>query len=140
MDNTEFKDLLNKTINEVYIGEDKTYLKFVTSEGEFSYYAYGDCCSQSWFNHLDGLDRLIGQEVKQIVGKPSSEVLPEKDQDQVEMYGWTLITPKGYVDLEMRNDSNGYYGGSVERIGAPDRSSRTMTPPEGGWELVKEDF
>jgi hypothetical protein len=26
---------------------------------------------------------------------------------------WTIATDRGYIDLEVRNSHNGYYGGSV---------------------------
>jgi hypothetical protein len=38
----------------------------------------------------------------------------EDGYDVVQDGFWTIATDRGYLDLEVRNSHNGYYGGSVE--------------------------
>lgn len=143
MSQTSFDALLGKTIVGLESGtyevpgddDPLDYLRFLTSDGGYvAYAAEGDCCSRSWFNHLSGLDALLGQTVIAVQVKPMSEIPGTGDgweSDELKIYGWTLTTPRGYVDLEMRNSSNGYYGGSIERLD----SDREIV-----WKRVDADF
>lgn len=115
-----FESLVGKTIKEVMISGDGVYIVFVTEDGkEFGYGAEGDCCSSSWFSHITGLKNLIGQNVVAVSEREEfskeeyEEAEKEGEYDVLELYGFTLKTNKGACDIEMRNDSNGYYGGMV---------------------------
>jgi hypothetical protein len=37
----------------------------------------------------------------------------ENGYDVIQDGFWTISTDRGYIDLEVRNSHNGYYGGSV---------------------------
>jgi hypothetical protein len=37
----------------------------------------------------------------------------EDGYDVIQDGFWTIATDRGYIDLEVRNSHNGYYGGSV---------------------------
>jgi len=121
-----FTDLIGKRVNDVLINDDKTVIAFRTIEGEYlAYYASGDCCNNVWFNHLtctnalgtgDVFDILRGAEVLGEETKGWSDVVNERDSYEVVEDGfWTIKTARGYIDLEVRNTHNGYYGGHVER-------------------------
>lgn len=86
-----------------------------TNRHEVRLAAYGDCCSHSWFEHVDEVGAIGGQitEVTNEYGDGSA-LSDEKTDDYIEVQFFTLKTTKGRVHIEMRNSSNGYYGGSIE--------------------------
>jgi len=43
------KELVGKTVKELYVNEDQSLLKFVTDQGEVIYQTEADCCSETWF-------------------------------------------------------------------------------------------
>lgn len=135
MSNAPFTDLIDKRVKKVYISSDNCVLVFVCDDGfkkeKFAYKALGDCCSGSWIEHIDGLSRLIGNTVFEVVEKEMPQP-PQGDYESLQAYGWTLITTQGYTDIEMRNESNGYYGGWVQSCGVP--------PKKDGFRLLKEDL
>lgn len=83
--------------------------------------AYGDCCSVSWVESFDGAETLIGQIVMsaEAVDIPEIPRQPNDDYDVVQDYCWRFTSAAGHADLIFRNDSNGYYGGSLEEQGEP---------------------
>ena len=111
------KELIGKCIHNVYMNEDNTILVFTTIWGEhYAYFVSGDCCSESWFESILntevlGQEQVIGFEIKDL---PNAEADEDADHDGecIQRYGYTLKTKKGYADIEFRNASNGYYGGS----------------------------
>lgn len=114
------KELFKKTVSAVYISEEKEYLSFIVEYGGecLTYYAEGGCCSSSWFESINNLENIIGEEIIGIEEKPECDPDgPLEDPDKcITVYGYTLKTIKGYTDIELRNSSNGYYGGSCEFI------------------------
>jgi hypothetical protein len=76
---------------------------------------YGDCCSHSYIESINDIDDL-----KDCVIFDYYEESNDKEDDEDE-YGNTVRyhfykfkTSNGYVDVEMRNESNGYYDGNLE--------------------------
>lgn len=114
------KELVGKVITKVeMIGQD--YIQFTTDTGEeIAYGAYGDCCSRSWFAHIDNLKALIGNKVNSVQDREmwteeeTKKAESEGSYDVLSLYGYLLKTDKGTCDIEFRNDSNGYYGGSAD--------------------------
>lgn len=112
----EFKELVGKKVIE--IRGDKDCLYFVTNEGTYRAEAEGDCCSVSWFEHLDNPEFIIGSEITGVEEVDADSVITDREHqengyDSVQQYGYKFTTTKGNAILEMRNDSNGYYGGYV---------------------------
>jgi len=108
------KELIGKVINKVYISDDHVLLKFTCIDREsIIYVAEADCCNDVWFNHINGLQNLIGAVVISVHDKPTIEDATPTKQDEDIIYGWTVVTANGYFDVEMRNSSNGYYGGTL---------------------------
>jgi hypothetical protein len=75
-----------------------------------------------WFNHVNGVDTVLGEGnlfdilrgamVTGVEDKGWSEDR-EDGYDVIQDGFWTIATDRGYIDLEVRNSHNGYYGGSV---------------------------
>ena len=105
-----FDMLVGQTITKLTLNDDATELEFATPSGRFVFQAEGDCCSDSWFNHLSGVSALLGQTVRNVIER-EVVIASGTRQDEDRVYGWSLVTDLGHVDLELRNSSNGYYGG-----------------------------
>lgn len=141
---TVFDTLIGKKIDGIFTDAEKFKLSFKIGDEWQHFYADGDCCSNSWFNHFSGTETLIGQtllEVKAIADETLDGNDPRKgkETDCERVYGFVFTTSRGRADLDMRNDSNGYYSGSVERVGA--YSWRTKLEDWKGGDIeIKEDF
>ena len=99
---------------------DDDEITFTKEDGtNIIFQAYGDCCSQSFIESID--DHHVLQDctilsVEEVEGESASN---ENDYTQ-ECQKWTFYkfkTDKGYATLSFRNDSNGYYDGSLELKG-----------------------
>ena len=108
------KELIGKKIDKVYVSEGEHLLKFVSGADELIYYAEGDCCSESWFADISGVDCLFGATVSAV---EEMEYIDAQEVDNITrqefdlIYGIKLYTNKGIADIVFRNSSNGYYGG-----------------------------
>lgn len=110
-------ELLNQVIEHIYVNDDNTLIVFKTQDDKvFAYRAYGDCCSHSWVNTLSGISNLLDRTIQKVI--PNKEVRDDSDDNGsvIKYYGITLETVKGFVDVEYRNSSNGYYGGSLDFV------------------------
>lgn len=117
----DLDDLIGKIILEVRIDPENTYIQFLTDEEVLSYYTYGDCCSESWINHISGIQALLGEKILKIDEIEMPELNDGEEgfsgkQDVDKIYSYKMFTGNGVCELEMRNSSNGYYGGSLQRI------------------------
>ena len=109
------KNLIGKRINKIFMPSDERIV-FETDQGLLVYCSEGDCCSHSYFVHMDGVKALLGQVVNKIeeVKRPYNENdKHENDFDCIQVYGYTFTTLQGRSTLEMRNSSNGYYSGYI---------------------------
>lgn len=89
-------------------------ISFKTDKGFINFQAEGDCCSHSWFEHFEGVDSLVGATVKNIEEISLENVgIKSEDWECIRVYGYKITTDKGYAQIEMRNSSNGYYGGYI---------------------------
>ncbi len=113
------KELIGKKVLKIEIDKEKQhYLKFTTDSGELLYFAEGGCCSESWFYGMNGVESLIGQVVKTVEQVNLGEVLNYIGrQEWTQAYCIKVTSIGGHTDIEFRNSSNGYYGGSVEYLG-----------------------
>lgn len=85
-------------------------ITFLCENGEsFKIWCDGDCCSHSWFEHVEMPEfPFTIQKVEEIAG----EEVSHPDHECLQVYGLKMETDRGHVDIEMRNSSNGFYGGS----------------------------
>lgn len=113
------QELVGKTIRTIKLNSDSTTVVFETDDGPVIFDTSGDCCSTSWFEHFTNVKEAIGQKVLKVIERESYEAndsQKKEDQDCVQVYGYS-IEHTGLVplDVEFRNESNGYYGGSCDR-------------------------
>lgn len=112
--NDDFEALVGEKIVSFHANEGHTSIGFITESGRaLAWDAWGDCCSYSWFEHVSGLAHLIGGTVSEIKGREMPGATSDEDHECLQFYGWSIVTDKGYFDIEMRNSSNGYYGGDI---------------------------
>jgi len=122
---SEFDVLVGKRINGLFIGDDSWALVFRDINGRhYCFRTENDCCNTVWFNHVNGVatvlgegnvfDILRGAMVTGVEAKGWTDDRTDEDGYDVIQDGfWTIATDRGYIDLEVRNSHNGYYGGSV---------------------------
>lgn len=106
--------------------DDDTVLKLETSDGNFQANAYGDCCSRSWFEDVN-LVATLPASVVDVVDRAMPPAL-EDEWKTIVFYGHTIKLSTGYIDIEYRNESNGYYGGWMEIIAGTDKHKWTLIP------------
>jgi hypothetical protein len=118
-------DIVGKTILAVEITQDRESVMFNTDDGVIKFVAEGDCCSRSWIEDFDH-EGIVGStvtKIEEIEVPPSPDDLmdtkyPENQQDYDKAYFFKLTTTSGNFTIEMRNSSNGYYGGWLEEVRA----------------------
>ena len=123
---SEFNVLVGKRINGLFIGDDNWSLVFRDINGRhYCFRTQNDCCNTVWFNHVNGVETVLGEGnlfdilrgamVTGVESKGWTDDRSDEDGYDVVQDGfWTIATDRGYIDLEVRNSHNGYYGGSVE--------------------------
>lgn len=108
--------LLGRTVRQILMESGEERMQFVCEDGDrLDFVTDGDCCSETWFADIVGVDAILGQPitVAEAVDLPD----PEDDRTRQECdsaYGFRLFTAKGCCDFVYRNSSNGYYGGSCD--------------------------
>ena len=122
---SEFNILVGKRINGLLIGDDAWALVFRDINGRhYCFRTENDCCNTVWFNHVSGVETVLGEGnvfdilrgamVTGVEAKGWTDDRTDEDGYDVIQDGfWTISTDRGYIDLEVRNSHNGYYGGSV---------------------------
>jgi len=119
-----FNILRGERINGLFVANDKWTLVFRTINGKYHRFNTGnDCCNSVWFNHVTGVnllgdgnsfDLLRGVQVLDVEAKDFERQGDEDGYEVIDDAFITLRTDRGYIDLEVRNSHNGYYGGTVE--------------------------
>jgi hypothetical protein len=120
---SEFDVLVGKRINGLFIGDDAWSLVFRDINGRhYCFRTKNDCCNTVWFNHVNGVETVLGEgNLFDILRGAMVTAVEDKGwtEDREDGYDviqdgfWTIATDRGYIDLEVRNSHNGYYGGSV---------------------------
>lgn len=105
--------LTGKTIVDVQIASDKKALRFVTSDGEVVARTDGDCCSDTWVEHVDLPARGFPAVVQAVEDVDMPDLGSPNNYDVIAYYGCRIITDKGEMLIDYRNSSNGYYGGNL---------------------------
>lgn len=97
---------------------DEDVVRIHTDRGTLTIEAYGDCCSHSYFLNPKDMQELVGQVVTAVDlrAEPRHESIEDESYSGSlsRFYGAEFAYKGGTVFLEMRNDSNGYYGGSFD--------------------------
>jgi hypothetical protein len=136
------KELFEKHVHEVYVSDDQHSLFFVLDWREeiVEYPVSGDCCSESWWADIVGVDALLGQKVIgiEVVDMPEVPDDGRTRQEHDLAYGYKLKTTKGYVDLVFRNSSNGYYGGELDKAVQHDKLPPGLSKITKDWRVEDE--
>ena len=108
-------ELIGKTIVVMKIALDKEAILFVTDKGEnLVAMVDADCCSHTWVESIEmpalGLPFTVSAVEDLDMGK---EPLSYDNFDCLQYYGAKIVTDKGDIVIDYRNESNGYYGGSI---------------------------
>jgi hypothetical protein len=103
--------LVGKTIIKIRIAEDKRALLFITDGGEIIVRADGDCCSDTWIEHIE-LPTLPAK-VASVEDIDMPDLGSPSEYECIQYYGCKITTDKGVMVIDYRNESNGYYGGSL---------------------------
>jgi hypothetical protein len=120
---SEFNVLVGKRINGLFIGDDAWSLVFRDINGRhYCFRTKNDCCNTVWFNHVNGVETVLGEgnlfdilRGAMVTGVEDKGWTEDREDgyDVIQDGFWTIATDRGYIDLEVRNSHNGYYGGSV---------------------------
>lgn len=105
--------LNDKTITGIEVAADRKAMRFLVHAGEpIKVRADGDCCSESWIEHVELPAGGFPAKVLQVdeLDLPGS---CDQEYDCLQVYGLKIITDRGDVVIDYRNSSNGYYGGSL---------------------------
>lgn len=130
----DFKGLVGRKIKK--IRGDSHKLLFELVDGLWSVEAEGDCCSSSWFEHMTGVCFALDAVVTEVVPVETADITGEDDKDHhecLQRYSYRIETTKGTFDIEMRNSSNGYYGGYLNIDEEP--SAKLLELP-----IIDDDF
>lgn len=134
-----FKDMLGRKLKSVELSNGGEEIVFKFKEGDPARFGVsGDCCSQSWIEHLEKPARLSGAVITEVdepempphdnhecepcSGAEGSDYCYKEHEhdgcthDYLQVYHTRFRTTKGDIVLEYRNNSNGYYGGSLDRL------------------------
>ena len=106
--------LLGKRIRAAYTTPDKTLIVFDCGDSKLAYYTDGECCSESWIEHIEGTEAIRDATVNAIEERDDWVDGSDDRDDCVTVYATAIRTDKGVCVIEYRNASNGYYGGSLE--------------------------
>lgn len=124
------QELIGHKVDEVWVQAGEEAIFFLADGVWFTWYAWGDCCSESWFADIIGFNNLLGRVVTDV----QDLELPDTDQSRTrqesdQVYGIQLTTDMGHVTIAYRNSSNGYYGGELSRCTheAPKPDDRRIT-------------
>lgn len=107
------KSLDGKVIQQVRIADDKKAILFVTDKGEVIAKCDGDCCSSTWIEHLSLPAYGLPARVISVENLNMPDLGSPDEYDVIAYYGCKIVTDKGDLVIDYRNESNGYYGGNL---------------------------
>lgn len=137
----EVEDIKNAIVGKTLrsIRYDDQHLFLIFDEDYLSLTVYGDCCSSSYFHDFYGVDRVMNHKITDFtsIELDPTDLKASHNGDVVEVYGYKIVCEPGANDIyydgqptavfSFRNDSNGYYGGSLEAGGELDESVPAIT-------------
>ena len=98
---------------------DSDSIRFTFTDGSTLVGAtWGDCCSTTWIEDID--DATVIGTGAVLMGIDNVDMPDLGDPDEYttrKYYGIRFTTSRGQCTLDFRNDSNGYYGGSIDWAG-----------------------
>ena len=150
------KELVGRRVDAIDVEKAKQeYIIFHTDTGPICYAALPDCCSETWFADILGIERILGKvigSVEEIEVTDFACRLIERDgrgrQESDKVYGISLGVAGGCgsgCEIVFRNSSNGYYGGCLSGpIDIPkergDSSAYASGHEQLEWERITKDW
>ena len=109
--------LVGKILTGLKLAADRQAILFQTTDGDLKVLVDADCCSYTW---VEGIE-LPALGFPALVTKVEDLDMPESDKasnfhsdpEVLAFYGCKISTDRGEIVIDYRNDSNGYYGGSL---------------------------
>lgn len=98
-------------IEKVEIANDHI-VSFVTDKGVLKVELEGDCCSRSYFTDAS-IDEIREIEPGEMISFIEESYSGSKNDGEIKYYFLHIKTDKRTLALDWRNESNGYYAGSV---------------------------
>lgn len=110
--------LIGKTITGLKIATDSQALLISTTEGDLVVRVDGDCCSHSWIENVElpalGFPaKVTAVEELSLPADYYTRHPGPPEQESLALYGAKIVTDRGEIVIDYRNESNGYYGGSI---------------------------
>lgn len=106
--------LVGKTILAFELTNDRRAMRFTLADGEpVVVLCDAECCSETWVEHVSLPARGFPATVLDAADIDMPDLGQMPDRDVVAYYGLKVTTDKGEMVVDYRNDSNGYYGGSL---------------------------
>ena len=106
-------ELIGRTILDMKIADDKKAILFITDSGDKIARADGDCCSDTWIEHIELPAMGFPAKVLSIDNIAMPDLGSPDDYEVIAYYGCKVVTNKGDILIDYRNSSNGYYGGNI---------------------------
>lgn len=116
------KKLKGKSVLAVQVDGEDGPASLVLDDGVVVHFSlYAECCSESFFTDPSQWNELLGSVIQCVEERSECERIPAghptKDPECRDVESlWSFLvftTNKGYVTIDWRNDSNGYYSGEV---------------------------
>lgn len=114
----QIEDLIGQTLLEISLHDQMIYLKTDKITGAIE--AFGDCCSHGWIDNLISVP--LPAKITKInsygnyINVDESDPRHPKDFDVINIYRASIVTENGEITFDVWNNSNGYYGSSLELI------------------------
>lgn len=106
--------LIGKTVSSVQMTADKMAIRFRLTDGtEVVALTDADCCSHTWIEHVSMPAGGFPFSVLEADDLDMPDLGEQPGHDVMAYYGFQIKTDKGHMVIDYRNDSNGYYGGSL---------------------------
>lgn len=106
--------LVGKVLTGIKLAADKHAILFQTSEGDIKVDVDGDCCSQSWVESIElpalGFPCYV-RAVEDL--ELNKEPVSNEEYECLQFYGLKIVSSKGEIIIDYRNESSGYYGGNL---------------------------
>lgn len=101
--------LIGEIIVKIELASDKMAVRFTkTNKETIVVKCDADCCSHTWIESIEMPAGGLPAKVLYV-----TELNLPGPTDELALYGLKLTTDKGDLVLDYRNESNGYYGGSL---------------------------
>lgn len=98
------------------VDKEEERFTLILEKKEICVRAYGDCCSESWFEYPDDLENLIGKRIFNIEHTDQEIDLPFSNRQEYDknIISYIYTEKNSPTMFYLRNSSNGYYGGWFE--------------------------